>query len=606
MKNKTFYFSSLVMSMLLFLSLLSNNTNAQIIVGPLLPDLQVTSLTITAVDGNAFNFTYKIKNGGKFGPIYLNRFRFQAYVSKDNVLDASDLLAGGSNFGDNAPALSVGQTYSGTLHSASNGSIEEYHYLLFDVKLRTGFTQPEITTSNNRLAKYLTPSFPDLSISNLQLNSIQDGNLITVTYTITNTGKSPLHLDRYGFNVSLSSDEQFEDDDDINAGSSVFTHGAFTLMPGQSHNSIYTAMPGAAVDLNTYSNLYFKVNVLPGKAEPQSNRANDKASLSLASSYADIALNTITVNSINDTTISFNYTIGNNGDCHLYLQKFQMEVFLDAHNLLSSTSVKTDAFRISTSPLVLAPHTTYSSNFIAVIDPTITMSDFHYMIGKLSLLPGQNHPLKNNNNDLLAIYIAPDLDVVFARAVSVTGMNVKAEFSLQNKGYQPIDLDKYNYELFLSKTPYFEPGVEFITEFPLPSGILYPDEYKNSIPVEFTSPLDLNVYHYLIIRPFIKPGEIEVQEYPGTSFYIVNLFTVPFSQRLSYTVAQDEQSVTVTNISGGQINDYVIYSLKGETVAKGTFENEVDIPTHGLHAGMYILHLNNGGVIESHKIIVSK
>src|SRR4051812_42758984 len=103
------------------------------------PDLAVTNLTVTNVNGNSFTFNYVVQNVASFASLDLSRLYFQTYVSTNGTYDAADLPAGGAIFGNSAPNLAPGQSYSGSWTSNSSSSIDVYRYLIFTVKLRSGY-----------------------------------------------------------------------------------------------------------------------------------------------------------------------------------------------------------------------------------------------------------------------------------------------------------------------------------------------------------------------------------------------------------------------------------------------------------------------------------
>jgi hypothetical protein len=80
---------------------------------------------------------------------------FQAWVSTDAVLDASDKPAGGRIFGTTAPNLAKGATYSGSWTSNPTVSIATYRYLIMEVKVISGNTVAECNTANNVQTKLI-------------------------------------------------------------------------------------------------------------------------------------------------------------------------------------------------------------------------------------------------------------------------------------------------------------------------------------------------------------------------------------------------------------------------------------------------------------------
>jgi len=585
------------------------NLYSQIPIAPMLPDLEASIIEIKDVDDRKFTFTYQIKNTGNFGPVFVSHFRFQAWVSKDPVLDATDLPAGGSNLPDNAPALSVGQTYRGTWHSEPTRSLQDYHYLILDVKLRSGFSQAEITTSNNRAAKDIAPSFPGLVLKSVLVGSIDDHNKAGIVYTIANEGRSLLHLDRFGIQAFISSDPQFKDQNNT-YDQGVFSIATFdnTLAPGKSMTSSITINQNSLVNLNTHFYLCLKAVRLPGASDPQLNLKNDSTVINMRSYFADIVMSSIEIIKMHDGSLPLYCQIQNKGRSLVYIDKFVMKFYLSKDDSLSEDDIKLKETRLKDTYTgsvrkVLSTNNYYTSRDTIVLGEGINFNSYKFLICKLYVLPGEVHTLRNNINDAFALPITPNLTIEGPGFIQITGMNIKTRFNGYNAGYQDLDLRKYNYQVYLSNTIYIDNNSYLLAESAFPEGILSPGGLVPNLMVDVTSMVDPHSYQYLIIREVIKPGEIDNQFYVN-SFNVGVIPKVSSTQKQAVSVLQDDQHVSILNTSTvPQNSEYVVYSLIGETVSKGTFINEYQLPLSGLRAGVYIIQVSTNGAIETHKII---
>jgi hypothetical protein len=196
---------------------------------------------------------------------------FQAWVSTDAVLDASDVPAGGSIFGAAAPTLAKDGTYSGSWTSNPAASITTYKYLILEVKVISGNTVPECNTANNVQAKYIGCNLSDLDVTNITINSIT-GNSFNFTYTVTNLGWAPLPLSKMYFQAWVSTDAVL-DATDKPAGGRIFGTTVPDLAKGATYSGSWTSNP--TVSIATYKYLIMEVKVISGNTVPECNTANN-------------------------------------------------------------------------------------------------------------------------------------------------------------------------------------------------------------------------------------------------------------------------------------------------------------------------------------------
>src|SRR6478609_9471960 len=156
-------------------------------------DAVVGKIGITSVVGNTLEYTFVVGNAGN-GILYLNRMYFQTYLSEDAILDATDQAAGGSIFGDTAPALNFHESYTQAWYYNSSSPVDltRYHFVIVQVFVRPKFSMPECSTANNVAVKDIGCNLSDAFISNITINNVNVGaNTFDYTFTVTNGGWAP-------------------------------------------------------------------------------------------------------------------------------------------------------------------------------------------------------------------------------------------------------------------------------------------------------------------------------------------------------------------------------------------------------------------------------
>lgn len=143
------------------------NNNTVHYIGCNLAELVISNITISNMAKNGFDYTFDITNKG-WGTLYLEGMYFQTYLSADNVYGSDDQPAGGSVFGDSAPALAKDEVYTQSwyYHPTTPVNLSDHPYLIIQVHLLRGYKQPECNPSDNMAVRYLfgkpprTPVFP--------------------------------------------------------------------------------------------------------------------------------------------------------------------------------------------------------------------------------------------------------------------------------------------------------------------------------------------------------------------------------------------------------------------------------------------------------------
>lgn len=233
-------------------------------------DLDITAINITNVSGNSLSYNFVLKNLG-WAPLPLSKMYFQAWVSTDAILDASDKPAGGSIFGATAPTLGKDGLFTRASSSSPGVSLYTYKYLIIEVREISANTVPDCNKVNNVQAKLIGCNLSDLDVTTININSIA-GNSFNFTFTVKNLGWASLPLSSMYFQAWVSTDASL-DITDKPAGGSIFGTTAPTLIKDGTYTRSWTSNP--TVSIATYKYLIIEVRVRPGYSVPECNTINN-------------------------------------------------------------------------------------------------------------------------------------------------------------------------------------------------------------------------------------------------------------------------------------------------------------------------------------------
>ncbi len=473
------------------------------------PDLAVTSITVSNVNGNSVTFNYVVKNVGSFASLDLSRLYFQTYVSQNSTYDATDLPAGGAIFGNNAPNLSPGEYYSGSWTSNSSSSLESFRYLVFTVKLRSGYTAQETNLANNTLIRNIAPNFSDLVVNDVTVSSV-NGNSVTYSYTIRNAGFSTLYLDRFLFQTYVSQNSVY-DAADSPSGGAIFSTTPLTLAPGAVYTGSWTS--NAGVSLQTYPYLVFDVRLRSGYVHPQISTSNDRYIKYLLPSFADLAVTNIAVNNVNGNSVGFTYTVRNQGNSTLYLDRFFFQTYVSANNVYDASDSPSGGAIFSTGSLTLAPGASYSGNWTS--NASVNLQTNPYLIFDVRLRSGYVHPQISLTNDLYVKYLTPSFADLIVSNITVneaSAHSIDFNYTIKNQGASTLYLDRHYFQAYVSSNPTLDAsdvpagGSLFSSiEVPIAPGGTYTGHWVSSVFVDIAS------YPYLIFDVRLLTGKVQPQ-----------------------------------------------------------------------------------------------
>lgn len=549
------------------------------------PDLAVTSVTVANVNGNSVTFNYVVQNVASFASLDLSRLYFQTYVSQNSTYDASDLPAGGAIFGNNAPNLAPGQSYSGSWTSNSSSSLESYRYLVFTVKLRSGYTAQETNLANNTLVRNIAPNFADLVVNDITVSNV-NGNSVTYSYTIRNAGYSTLYLDRFLFQTYVSQNSIY-DASDSPSGGAIFSTTPLTLAPGALYTGSWTS--NAGVSLQTYPYLIVDVRLRSGQVHPQISTSNDRYIKYLTPGFADLVVNNIAVNQVNGNSVGFTYTVTNQGNSTLYLDRFYFQTYVSSNNVYDASDSPAGGAVFTTGSLTLAPGASYNGGWTS--NATVSLQTNPYLIFDVRLESGQVHPQTSLTNDRYVKYLTPSFADLVVSSISVneaSANRIDFNYTIKNQGASTLYLDRHYFQAYVSSNPTLELGdipaggsLFSSIETPIAPGQTYTGRWVSTLTVDIAS------YPYLIFDVGLLTGKVQPQislTNDRYAKYVVPTFAdlavvdmvvdSLIGNRIEMHLKVQNNGTSVLNLQGKQYNFYSSQNASLE------YTNDVLVSTH--------------------------
>jgi hypothetical protein len=160
---------------------------------PLIPDLRVTQVDVigTLDPGKLVDFSWSVENQGQ-GDV-VNDFTDRVYLSTDEIIDASDILIAErrTQFSSEFSSIGPGNGYT----FFENFQIPELPGGTYFILVKTDALNEvaELDDEDVFSQSIVINSPKDLAISNVSVSSpLVLGSTITVTYTLTNNGSTPI------------------------------------------------------------------------------------------------------------------------------------------------------------------------------------------------------------------------------------------------------------------------------------------------------------------------------------------------------------------------------------------------------------------------------
>ncbi|MEM6631717.1 MAG: CARDB domain-containing protein [Bacteroidota bacterium] len=359
------------------------------------PDLVVKSLTVTNYSENSIQYSYVVENIGT-APVDLNgptsspndNVSIQAFISADEVFNnAGDLPAGGTSLVSSNNILDPGETFEGSFQGSPAIDLEAFPYLTVKIDWREAVEECE--EDNNTLAALIDSSedCPDLVVKSLTVTSYSESN-IQYSYVIENIGTGPADLngptnannDNVSVQAFLSTDEVFNNADDIAAGGSILGASPLPILqPGDTYEGSFGA--SAAVDLETHPFISLKVDWGEVLEECEEDNNTLAALIDSSEDCPDLVVKSLTVTSYSESNIQYSYVIENigtgpadlNGPTNANNDNVSVQAFLSADEVFNNADdIAAGGSILGASPLpILQPGETYEGSFgaSASVDP---------------------------------------------------------------------------------------------------------------------------------------------------------------------------------------------------------------------------------------------
>jgi hypothetical protein len=590
----------------------SNNTFVRD-VAPSFADLMISSITISNVNGSSFDYTYVVKNNGASG-LWLERCQYKISLSNDLAVDPTDVQLGTFPFTTASFVLLLpGQTYTGTGSVANAGvtNLEDYDHFFLQAELKTGQIQPDKNHENDFYDRYIAYFFSDLAFSEVNVTHV-NGKTFTYNFTITNKGESPVYLDRFGLDLTVSQNN-LPDALDPAVGYIAIPATQLPLLPGNTYTKYGTAV--SPVELEQYPNFFIQANLLSGKLNPDKNHGNNTFMKAIPPVFTDLVVEDVTIDNVYGSTIDFTYTIRNNGVSTLYLDRQYFQTYVSYNNSINPNNVLTGGGLFSPTPLTLAPGESFTNSTF-----TTASGDLHYyrfLILDARLLAGQSQPQQNHDNDHFGRFIPSSFANVTVNNIEFTATDlnsVQFKYYLSNTGVSDLHLEQYHFETYFSTDNVYD-------IFDIPAGdstlgndVLIKNAYSSNT---FTSSASVNRTQYPFLIFVVKPisGQTAYDLDPNNNQFItyapISLSFQSFDKSLSksgvYKVESKEDVISMENIPRtSQNNTYVLYNMNGEKVNEGDFSQTAEINTQGFASGLYMVKVTDGAVQETIKIFIGQ
>lgn len=562
-------------------------------------DLSVVHAIISRVDGNAVTINYTLRNVGT-ASINLGALAIQTHVSTDEALSNNDVLIGGSHFPNPIPLLTPGQQYSGSLVVNSTISLNQYPYLLFYVIKRAGYPNQETNFGNNKRVFDVTARFPDLAIKNVDIISI-NGNDITIRYTIKNEGATPLHFSKFDRHTGFSALPNG------GGGSTYIEGGNFPGAPAVLNSGVsYTGTWSftAPVSLQDNPHLNFFVAQNGTGLEYERDLLNDFYQLNLRAFYSDLVVKDIAVIDVNGYNVTYSYIVRNEGSQPLYLERFYFQTYLSGNNVLDPDDLPAGSADFTVGTIRLAQGEAYSGQFTSNAQWSLQARKFLvFDVRPFSARPNPQHTL---SNDRLVKDLSPsfaDLEVLDINITEADADSIHFNYVIRNAGVDTLHLNQYYYACNMSMDQIYDnadkyAGSATFSQTPL---ILLPGQIHSGQGSAYLT-VSAASYPYFIFIGY-RAGIDPERTFSNNTFV---KFVPPSSSRLeAYHLETAQDLLTVENATAKkQATSYVLYTLPGETIGEGTFEEKAQINTSAFRNGLYLIKLSDGNTSETLRFVV--
>ncbi len=361
------------------------------------PDLGIWKFDVNNVDETSFNIEYTILNKGD-ASLPLVNFYYEVYLSIDATFDASDVMVKRVDFSNLSPTIQPQDIYVNGKKITTTLSLDVYRNVFIIFKVKENVFQFERNKDNNSRMLDMRPYLPELFINHSDITGIE-GNTIRYSFETANMGKSTLHLDRFQYKIYLSEDERYNPGTDVWIYTGLYGTSGTTLGEDDFKKVMLTLT--SPINISAYDYVIVKAELLPNKKQIQRAYDNDYNPHSLfVFTHPDITVTSLTVKSISNQVITFDYSLKNRGNRGFYTHDYLVDVYLSADNTLGGNDVLLSSLTLpEVLPNTFIPpglDTTYKNN---KIETGLNLSQYNYLFVKVkikSVYPVEEVVLTNN------------------------------------------------------------------------------------------------------------------------------------------------------------------------------------------------------------------
>ena len=428
------------------------------------PDLTITDATAptAAVLGDTISVSYTVANQGATATPADTAWFDYAYLSIDAQLDANDVSIGSFHQRgqlDQSPItpLAAGASYTATRPITLSGNVSPGNLFLLlatDKSNLYGTSIAETDKSNNVIAKAITLTAPDLTVSNLTApNGTNANSQIEVSWTVQNIGNVVAPAD-WSDSLYLSNDMLLDDDDVfinselISTQTPLAAQATYTLTRNV---TIGNVSPGAKF-------LLLKTDSSFGNQQPETDETNNVRAVpinivSVATNLAFTASSAPSSAILGDE-ITVQWTVANQGTDAAESDWFDT-IYLSTDNILSEDDM-------TLSSISAGSHSPLIGNMSYMVSESVRLSQGtageRFLLIKTDRDNDQAETNEADNVVALPISLsAPDLIVtnLTAPATTIDNRTISVSYTVKNQGSVAAPADWYD-RLFLSNDTVFD------------------------------------------------------------------------------------------------------------------------------------------------------
>lgn len=424
------------------------------------PDLVMVSATTpaSAIAGDDISVTFTVANQGTEATPstpYIHRWYDYVYFSTDNVLDSNDEYLA-TFYQSSVSPLASGATYTDTRTVTLSGDIAPGNGYLLITTDKDSYSYlgdydylAETNENNNVIAKAITLSAPDLTVTNLTAPAATKPNTqIEVSWTVQNIGSVAAPANWYDY-LYISDDMTFDDNDDyihselINSQTPLAVNGSYTVTRNVFIDNVSLGQKYLLLKTDgvTYSN-----------DQPETNETNNVRAvpINIVAVDANLAFTASSAPSsaILGDQITVQWTVANQGADSAESDWYDT-IYLSTDNVFDNQDIfLSSRYAGAHSPLV--GHTSYSVTENVYLSQGTAGERF--LLIRTDTYNDQSETNEADNLVALPISLsAPDLIVtnVTAPAATVVNRTISVSYTVKNQGTVAAPAD-WNDRIYLS------------------------------------------------------------------------------------------------------------------------------------------------------------